>query len=330
MNNPQTIDIPKNKTFSVAPMMAWTTRHCRYFHRQLSKQALLYTEMVTTGAILYGEHQRFLEYNHAEHPIALQIGGGNPSDIEKAVNIADTYGYDEINLNVGCPSDRVQKGKIGAMLMAEPQLVADCYRAMRQAAKPETKITIKNRLSIDDMPEDSLFNFVETVAKAGCQTFIIHARKAFLKGLDPKANRDVPPLNYDLVYQVKQRFPELEIIINGGVKTIQAAQAHYQHVDGVMMGREAYQNPWILSEIDQLLGTTDNNDLTRKHVIENMLPYIENELAKGNHIKHITRHWMGLFHGQRGTKAFKQHLNDHMNIRNDIAVIKEALAKLPQ
>ncbi len=180
------------KSFSVAPMMAWTTRHCRYFHRQISQQALLYTEMVTTGAILHGEHQRFLQYSPAEHPIALQIGGGNPDEIERAINIAETYGYDEINLNVGCPSDRVQKGKIGAMLMAEPELVADCFRAMKRGGS--AKMTVKNRLSIDDMPEETIFDFVETVATAGCEPFIIHARKAFLQGLDPKANRDVPRL----------------------------------------------------------------------------------------------------------------------------------------
>ncbi len=318
-----------NKTFSVAPMMAWTTRHCRYFHRQISHHALLYTEMVTTGAILYGEHQRFLQYHPAEHPIALQIGGGNPNDIAKAVTIADSYyGYDEINLNVGCPSDRVQKGKIGAMLMSEPDLVADCFRAMRDNAKDSTKITIKNRLSIDDMPEESIFHFVETIANAGCQTFIIHARKALLQGLDPKANRDVPPLNHELVYQVKEKFPELEIIINGGIKTLEEAKQHYQQVDGVMMGREAYQNPWILSQVDELLGY-EPQTLSRRQLIENMLPYIKSEITKGNHIKHIARHWMGLFHGQRGTKAFKQYLNDNMNTRNEIAVITEALERLP-
>ncbi|MGY0398752.1 MAG: tRNA dihydrouridine(20/20a) synthase DusA [Ostreibacterium sp.] len=316
------------KSFSVAPMMAWTTRHCRYFHRQITQHARLYTEMVTTGAILHGDYQRFLHYSYPEHPIALQIGGGIPNDIEKAVTIADRYNYDEINLNVGCPSDRVQKGKIGAMLMAEPTLVADCYKAMRQAAKDSTTLTIKNRLSIDDMPEESVMNFVETVANAGCKTFIIHARKAFLKGLDPKANRHVPPLNYKLVYQVKKYFPELTIILNGGIKTLNEAQQHYQYVDGVMMGREAYQNPWILSEVDKLLGY-QYQTTSRQTIVENMLPYIASEIAKGNHIKHIARHWMGLFHGQRGTKAFKQHLNNHINHRNELAVIHEALAKLP-
>ncbi len=305
-------------------MMAWTTRHCRYFHRQISRHARLYTEMVTTGAILYGEHRRFLHYHPAEHPVALQIGGGNPKDIAKAVATADRYGYDEINLNVGCPSDRVQKGKIGAMLMAEPQLVADCFRAMRDNANDHTKISIKNRLSVDDMPEDSIFHFVETVAKAGCQTFIIHARKAFLQGLDPKANRDVPALNYALVYQVKEKFPELEIILNGGVKTLDEAKRHYRYVDGVMMGRAAYQNPWVLSGVDELLGYPPST-LSRQQVIAQMLPYIAEEIARGNHIKHIARHWMGLFHGQRGTKAFKQYLNDNMNSRNELAVITEAL-----
>lgn len=319
--------VKPNKTFAVAPMMAWTTRHCRYFHRQISRHALLYTEMVTAGAILHGDHQRFLQYHTAEHPLALQIGGGEPQQLAKAVALADSYGFDEINLNVGCPSDRVQKGKIGAMLMAEPSLVADCYRAMRDHAKDSTKITIKNRLSIDDMPEDSVFNFVETVANAGCKTFIIHARKAFLRGLDPKANRDVPPLNYQLVYQLKAAFPELEIIINGGIKTLDEARDHLLQVDGVMMGREAYQNPWVLSGVDALLGY-QYPTLSRVKIIENMLPYIQAEIDKGNHIKQIARHWMGLFHGQRGTKAFKQHLNDQMNHHNEIAVIYEAIAKL--
>ncbi|PIE40455.1 MAG: tRNA dihydrouridine(20/20a) synthase DusA [Gammaproteobacteria bacterium] len=313
------------KTFSVAPMMAWTTRHCRYFHRQLSRQAILYTEMVTTGAILHGEHQRFLHYSPAEHPVALQIGGGNPDDIEKAVNIAEHYGYDQINLNVGCPSDRVQKGKIGATLMAEPNLVAACFRAMQRGGS--AKMTIKNRLSIDDMPEDSIFYFVDTVATAGCKTFIIHARKAFLQGLDPKANRHVPPLNYELVYQVKERFPELEIIINGGIQTLAEADAHCRYVDGVMVGRQAYQNPWLLAGVDAWLGEA-TAPLSRQVVVTAMLPYIEAEIAKGNHIKHIARHWMGLFHGQRGAKAFKRYLNDHMNKRNEVAVITEALSQL--
>lgn len=319
--------VKPSKTFAVAPMMGWTTRHCRYFHRQITHRAILYTEMVTTGAILHGDYQRFLQYHPAEHPLALQIGGGNPVEIEKAVAIADTYGYDEINLNVGCPSDRVQKGKIGAMLMAEPRLVADCYRAMRQNAQDKTKISIKNRLSIDEMPEESIFHFIETVAQAGCTTFIIHARKAFLQGLDPKANRDVPPLNYPLVYQIKKTFPDLEIIINGGIKTLEEAKKHLKHVDGVMMGRAAYQNPWILSGVDALLGYPVTVDC-RKTVIEQMYPYIEKEINQGNAIKHIARHWMGLFHGQRGAKAFKQYLNDHMNQDNRLKVIKNALAQV--
>lgn len=317
--------VKPNRSFSVAPMMAWTTRHCRYFHRQISQHAVLYTEMVTTGAILHGEHQRFLRYSPAEHPIALQLGGGNPAEIEKAVNIADTYGYDEINLNVGCPSDRVQKGKIGAMLMAEPDLVAACFRAMQRGGS--AKMTVKNRLSIDDMPEETIFKFIETVANAGCNTFIIHARKAFLQGLDPKANREIPPLRYDLVYRVKEAFPELEIIINGGIKTLEEATAHCRYVDGVMVGREAYQNPWLLVGVDEWLGYEPNHK-TREQVINAMKPYVTAEIAKGNHIKHIARHWMGLFHGQRGTKAFKQHLNDNITIRNDSNIIDEALEKL--
>ncbi len=314
-----------NKTFSVAPMMAWTTRHCRAFHRQITQKAILYTEMVTTGAIIYGEYDRYLQFSDLEHPIALQIGGGDPLDLAKSVKITNQYNYDEINLNVGCPSDRVQKGKIGAVLMAEPNLVADCFKAMQ--GETDKKVTIKNRLSIDDMAEETVFNFVETVANAGCKTFIIHARKAFLKGLDPKKNRDIPPLRYDLVYQVKEKFPELEIIINGGIKTIEQCKQHYEFVDGVMMGREAYQNPWVMSKIDEMLGG-EINTKSRQDIIEQMVGYIDLEISKGNHIKHIARHWMGLFHGQRNAKAFKQHINDNIKNRNDIDIIYEALAKL--
>jgi len=319
-------DLGYPKTFAVAPMMAWTTRHCRLFHRQISKRAVLYTEMVTTGAIIHGDHRRFLSYHGDEHPVVLQIGGGCPDDIEKAVSIASTYHYDEINLNVGCPSNRVQQGKMGAVLMQEPNLVAQCYRAMHRSS--DGKMTVKCRLSVDELPENSIFHFVDTVAHAGCQTFIVHARKAFLKGLDPKANRDMPPLNYELVYQLKARFPELQIIINGGIKTLDEIRQHYHYVDGVMIGRQAYHHPWMLAGVDTLLGGSTAVS-SRRAIIEAMLPYIQAEIAKGSHIKHITRHWMGLFHGVRGTSAFKRYLNDHIPQRNDIAVIIEALDKLP-
>lgn len=313
----------KNKTLSVAPMMQWTDRHCRMFHRQLSKHALLYTEMVTTGAILFGDAARFLSYHGDEHPIALQLGGGNPSELAKATHIASHYDYDEINLNVGCPSDRVQRGKIGACLMAEPELVCDCLRAMQ--AETDAEVTVKHRLAIDDMDERTVFNFVDVVAQSGCETFIVHARKAFLQGLDPKANRDVPPLRYELVYELKQRFPELTIVLNGGVKTREEIGTHLAEVDGVMIGREAYQNPWLISTFDETLGG-NSSILQRKAAILSLMPYIEGEIANGTPLKHITRHWLGLFNGQAGARKFRQHLSENAPHRNDLALIDEALA----
>lgn len=322
-NSENTMSNKHTPSFSVAPMMNWTTRHCRYFHRQLSKHAKLYTEMVTSSAIIFGEHQRFLRYNTSEHPLALQIGGGDPDELAKAVATVAPYQFDEINLNVGCPSDRVQKGDIGAILMKNPKQVAACFQAMQQ--QTHTPITIKNRLSVDDMPEETVFKFIDTVATAGCKTFIIHARKAFLKGLDPKQNRDVPPLNYPLVYQVKEKFPELEIIINGGIKTLAETQTHLKYVDGVMMGREAYHNPWVLTEVDSLFGEqafTEN----RFDILNKMKSYIEAQINEGEHVKQIAKHFLGLFHGQRGTRAFKQYLNDHMNQNNSSTVIDGAIA----
>lgn len=312
-----------NKTLSIAPMMQWTDRHCRMFHRQLSKHALLYTEMVTTGAIIFGDAARFLSYHGDEHPVALQLGGGDPSELAQATHIASRYGYDEINLNVGCPSDRVQRGKIGACLMAEPELVRDCVLAMQ--TETDAEVTVKHRLAIDDMDERTVFNFVDIVAHSGCETFIVHARKAFLQGLDPKANRDVPPLRYELVYELKERYPELTVVLNGGVKTREEICTHLRFVDGVMIGREAYHNPWLIASFDEIVGETVSI-AQRKAAIVSLMPYIEAELANSTPLKHITRHWLGLFNGQAGARKFRQHLSENAPHRNDTALIDEALA----
>jgi len=301
----------KSPIFSVAPMMEWTDRHCRYFHRLLSKQALLYTEMVTTGALIHGDNpQRFLRFNPEEHPVALQLGGSNPRDLAVCAKMAEDCGYDEVNLNVGCPSDRVQNGRFGACLMAEPELVAECVAAMAQAVS--IPVTVKNRIGIDDRDSyEQLTHFIGTVAGGGCRRFIVHARKAWLSGLSPKQNREVPPLRYDVVYQLKIDFPELEIILNGGVTSLEQTADILTHVDGVMIGREAYHNPYLLAGVDsRLLGGTDA-PLTREETIQRLLPYIREQLAAGIRLNSVTRHLLGLFHGQYGGRAFRRHLSEH-------------------
>ncbi|MFT5063848.1 MAG: tRNA-dihydrouridine synthase A [Gammaproteobacteria bacterium] len=298
------------RTFTVAPMMDWTTRHCRYFHRQLSQNALLYTEMVTTGALIHGDVPHHLTYNDQEHPLALQLGGSNPADLATCTKLAKEWGYDEVNLNVGCPSDRVQNGAFGACLMAEPQLVKECMSAMRDAA--DIDVTVKHRIGIDDRDSyDAMAEFVGIVAESGVDTFIVHARKAILKGLSPKQNRDVPPLKYEYVYRLKQEFPQLEILINGGIKTHEECAEHLKHVDGVMLGREAYHSPWVLAEVDsRYYGGTDRFT-ERREAIEAMLPYVEQQIESGERLFHMTRHMMGLFTGLRGTKPWKRYLADH-------------------
>ncbi|MGB0467183.1 MAG: tRNA dihydrouridine(20/20a) synthase DusA [Pontibacterium sp.] len=301
-----------NRRFSVAPMMDWTNRHCRYFHRLITQNALLYTEMVTTGALIHADESRFLTFNDQEHPVALQLGGSNPQELALCSKMAEDWGYDEVNLNVGCPSDRVQNNMIGACLMAHPQLVADCLHQMQSVVN--IPVTVKHRLGIDDMDSyEELFDFVEIVKSSGCRTFIIHARKAILQGLSPKENRDIPPLKYEWVYQIKQDFPELEILINGGIKTLNECETHLQHVDGVMMGREAYQNPYIMAEIDQRLYQADCPAPDRKAVAETMLPYISQQLAKGSTLNHIVRHMLGLFHAQRGGRQFRRYLSENVH-----------------
>ncbi len=299
-----------DRRFSIAPMMDWSDHHCRYFWRLLTRQALLYTEMVTTGALIHGDRERFLRYNPEEHPVALQLGGSDPKDLARCAGWAQEWGYDEVNINCGCPSDRVQSGMFGACLMAQPKLVADCVRAMREAC--DIPVTVKHRIGIDDMESyGELTDFVGTIAGAGCEVFIVHARKAWLQGLSPKENREIPPLNYPWVYQLKQEFPDLEVVINGGIQTIDECEEHLRHVDGVMLGREAYQNPWMLAEVDSRLFGAEAPASTRDEVIEGLLPYVEAQLAAGGQLNHITRHILGLYQGVPGARKFRRHLSEN-------------------
>lgn len=318
-----------NRRFTVAPMMDWTDRHCRYFHRLISKNAVLYTEMVTTGALIHADPARFLDFSSEEHPLALQLGGSNPDDLTLCTKMALDWGYDEVNLNVGCPSDRVQNNMIGACLMAHPELVADCLHKMQSAV--DIPVTVKHRLGIDDMDSyEQLHRFVEIVKGSGCNVFIIHARKAILQGLSPKENREIPPLKYEWVYRIKQAFPELEIIINGGIKTLDECDEHLRHVDGVMIGREAYQNPYMMAEVDQRLYNSDSTPLSRKAVLEQMLPYVEQQLADGRYLNHITRHLLGLFHSQRGGRQFRRYLSENAHKPGaSVDTLKEALNRIP-
>ncbi len=292
----------------VAPMMAWTDRHERYFLRLIARDVRLYTEMVTTGAILHGDCARFLRFDPAEHPVALQLGGADPDALARCAEIGARHGYDEINLNVGCPSDRVQNARFGACLMAEPELVARCVAAM--AAAVDVPVTVKTRIGIDD--QDSygfLIRLVEAVAAAGCGTLILHARKALLAGLSPKQNREVPPLRYDVVHRVKRDYPRLTIVLNGGIRTLQQARDQLAVIDGVMVGREAYQNPYSLAAWQQALYDTTEPVPTRGAVVERLLPYVEREMAGGTPLKAITRHLMGLFNGLPGARAWRRHLS---------------------
>lgn len=322
---PKTIQDKLNRRFTVAPMMDWTDRHCRYFHRILSRHAVLYTEMVTTGALIHAEAERFLRYNQEEQPVALQLGGSNPDDLAQCTKMAQDYGYNEVNLNVGCPSDRVQNNMIGACLMAHPQLVAECLEKMQSAV--DIPVTVKHRLGIDDMDSyEELVNFVTQVKESGCRVFIIHARKAILQGLSPKENRDVPPLKYEWVYQIKQEFPELEIHINGGIKTIEECHTHLQHVDGVMLGRETYQNPYLLADVDSNFYACTEEKISRKGAALAMVPYIQAQLEQGVSLHHITRHMLGLFHAQRGGKQFRRFISENAYKSNaSIDVLFEAL-----
>lgn len=320
--------------FCLAPMMDWSDRHCRYFWRQMTRHARLYTEMITTGALIHGDAERHLRYNDCEHPIAVQLGGSEPKDLATAAKMCERAGYDEVNLNVGCPSERVQNGAFGACLMNEPQLVADCIRAMRDAVS--IPVTIKCRIGVDDNDSyEALQHFVEMNSQAGCEVFIIHARKAWLTGLSPKENREVPPLNYPTVFSIKQDFPELSIILNGGVKTLQACGEILEQLDGVMIGREAYQNPFMLAGVDARFFSDDvatvpsANTLTRLDVALSMMPYIEAQVAKGAKLNHITRHMLGLFNGQPGARQWRRFLSENAH-RPDagVEVFEASLAGL--
>ncbi len=308
----------------MAPMMDWTDRHCRYFHRLLAPSALLYTEMVTTGAILHGDRDRLLNFNDAEHPVALQLGGSDPTDLARCAKIAEVAGYDEVNLNVGCPSDRVQKGRFGACLMLEPKLVKDCLAAMADAVS--IPITIKSRLGVDDTYSYEYFrDFAGTVSQSGCNTFIAHARKALLKGLSPKENREVPPLHHDWVYRLKQEMPDMEIVINGGVSSVESAVEHLKHVDGVMLGRAAYQTPWALAACEKAFGT-GNAPQDRESVIEELNKYLEYLVENGEPVKRITRHVLGLFQGQPGAKFWRRFLSQNAFLDDsNINIMNEAL-----
>ena len=314
---------------SVAPMLDWTDRHCRYFHRLLSQQTLLYTEMITTGAILHGKGD-FLEYNEQEHPLALQLGGSNPVDLAACAKLAGERGYDEINLNVGCPSDRVQNGRFGACLMAEPELVADCVSAMKEVT--DIPITVKTRIGIDDQDSyEFLTKFVSTVSeKGGCEQFTIHARKAWLSGLSPKENREIPPLDYDRAYQIKKDFSDLVIAVNGGITTLEQTKGHL-HLDGVMIGREAYHSPFILAEVDQQIFGLDTPIKKRSQVVEEMYPYIERELSNGASLGHISRHMLGLFQSMPGARQWRRYISENAHKKGaGIEVVQTALAKIPK
>ena len=296
------------KLFAVAPMMDWTDRHCRFFHRQLSSHALLYTEMVTEMAVRHGDRHKLLGFDAGEQPVALQLGGSNPKGLAEAAKIGEDFGHVEINLNVGCPSDKVQEGRFGACLMAEPQLVADCVAAMRASVK--VPVTVKCRIGIDDQDEEQgLQDFVKQVAGAGCETFVVHARKAWLQGLSPKENREIPPLNYDRVHRLKTSFPQLNIILNGGMSSPKKEIIHLSDLDGLMFGREAYHNPWILAEVDPLFMGRIAPVTSRREVVETMLPYIANHLSEGLALHKITRHMLGLYHAQPGGRMWRQVLS---------------------
>ncbi len=299
-----------SRRLCVAPMLEWTDRHFRFFLRLISRRAFLYTEMITTGAVLCGDRKRLLEYDPAEHPVALQLGGSDPTALAECARIAEGFGYDEVNLNVGCPSDRVQSGRFGACLMAEPDLVAECVAAMRGAVS--IPVTVKTRIGIDDKDSyEELTHFVGTVAQAGCETFIIHARKAWLKGLSPKENREIPPLRYDVARRIKQDFPSLEVILNGGILTMEESLEHLKEFDGVMLGRAAYHNPYMLAEADRLVFGDNHPIPSRREVLDAFLPYVEKELARGIRLQGISRHILGLFHGAPGGRLWRRHISEN-------------------
>jgi len=316
---------PNDRRFSVAPMMDWTDRHCRSFHRLLSARVLLYTEMITAPAILRGDRGRLLAMNGLEHPVALQLGGSDPQELARAAEHGQAAGFDEINLNVGCPSDRVQSGRFGACLMLEPELVARCVAAMRCAV--DVPVTVKTRIGVDDQPiGEPLRRFVETVADSGCGVFVIHARKAWLDGLSPKQNREIPNLRYDAVYEIKRLFPELIVVINGGIEDLDAVRAHLREVDGAMMGRAAYHDPWMLARVDRELFGEGRSLRSREDAVHDWFPYVEAQLAAGVPLHAMTRHVLGLFQGVPGARMWRRHISE--NAHQDgagVEVLSDAL-----
>ena len=349
MEIPLTLHRQQKRRISIAPMLDWTDAHCRFFHRTLTQRSWLYTEMVTTGALLYGDLHRHLDFNEEEHPIALQLGGSEPADLAKSARLGEQWGYDEINLNCGCPSERVQRGAFGACLMNEPQTVADCVKAMQDAVSVE--VTVKHRLGLDySQSYDFMRDFVGTVALAGCRIFIVHARNAVLKGLSPKENRLIPPLNYDFVYRLKHDFPDLEIILNGGIDTLEKIDLHLKQVDGVMIGRAAYHHPYLLASFDNRYYQTDMTIKSRADIVQTMLEYCINKInidapiktadnlnkhrnqngtVKAVKLNDITRHMLGLMTGLPGARTFRQILSDPKKLGlNQAAVLLEALQQV--
>ena len=308
-------------------MMDWTDRHCRYFMRLISAQAVLYTEMITTGAIIHGDAHRHLQMHQAEQPVALQLGGSDPTDLAKACKIASAYHYNEINLNCGCPSDRVQNGMFGAVMMKHAETTANCVKAMVEAV--DLPVTVKHRIGVDDFDSyEFLCDFVGMVANAGCNTFLVHARKAWLKGLSPKQNREIPELNYDRVYQLKRDFPQLEIVINGGITTLEQAQQHLEHIDGVMIGREAYTTPYLLATVDQQIYGSAEAIKSREQIAEEFVKYAQNELSQQTRLQSMVRHILGLFHAMPGARQFRRHISENAYKADaTVDVLIEALAK---
>ncbi|MCF6808413.1 tRNA dihydrouridine(20/20a) synthase DusA [Thiotrichales bacterium 19S9-12] len=322
MNNK---DVKKSRTIAVAPMMDWTDRHFRYFMRLISKRCMLYTEMITTNAILQGkDSERFLAYDQLEHPITIQLGGNNPKDLVECAKISESHGYDEINLNVGCPSDRVSSGQFGLSLMANPQLVCECVDQMKQAVS--IPVSVKTRIGFDN--EDSfeqLHYFIDLLDQVNVDYICIHARKGWLHGLSPKENRTVPPLDYQRVYQIKALYPHLSIGINGGITTLKEAEAHLKEVDSVMIGRAAYNTPYLFSDVDQRFFDEKLHQPERMEIMENLFPYVEKELANGTRLHHITRHILGLFQGMSGARQFRRYLSEHAPTVSDVDILKNAL-----
>ncbi|MDQ7072858.1 MAG: tRNA dihydrouridine(20/20a) synthase DusA [Gammaproteobacteria bacterium] len=325
-----TFNINQAHRLSVAPMLDWTNRDFRYFLRLISRHCMLYTEMITTGALIHGQRERFLAHDESEQPLALQLGGSDPEELAQCALLGEQAGYNEINFNIGCPSDRVQNGRFGACLMAEPKLVAEGIAAMRSAVS--IPVTVKTRLGIDSLDSyNFLVDFIEQVAHAGCDLFILHARKAWLQGLSPKENRDIPPLDYARVYQIKQDFPQLHIDINGGIQTLEQTQQHLNKVDGVMIGRAIYHNPYLLAQVDSQFYGDNHAVLSRHDVIREMLPYIEQRMSEGCPLKSITRHLLGIFQGQPGARAWRRHLSENAHIEGaDLTVLEQALTLVPE